>query len=152
MIAARALIAATRLGVFDVLAERPGDAADVAARLELDPNGVQVLLTALHSMGYVKADDEGRYRIEDTARRLLTKSSKESIATFVGEFNAHQWDAMGTLEDVLRGAGAGEWHSRPPDPDFWEPYIRGLFELSHAEHDANAALAGNSTIVARRFG
>jgi SAM-dependent methyltransferase/DNA-binding transcriptional ArsR family regulator len=139
-IAARAVIAATRLGVFDALGERAQDASELAERLDLDPVGVEALLPALASLGYLTAKADGRHRLTPEAARLLVRSSPDSIATFVGEFNAHQWDAVTGLEGALRGEAVAGWHARPQGPEFWESYIRGLFEVSRAEQDANAAV------------
>ena len=41
------------------------------------------------------------------------------------------------------GRPAG-WHEAGPDDPLWEAYIRGLYEVSRAEHDGNAALVGVS--------
>src|SRR5947208_1347796 len=48
-----------------------------------------------------------------------------------------RWRPLGRSS---RPRGSAESHSRPTDDPFWEPYIRGLFELSRGEHDANARL------------
>ncbi|MEA2373749.1 MAG: hypothetical protein QOD53_212 [Thermoleophilaceae bacterium] len=137
-IAARAVMAAIELGVLDSLAEEPAGTAQLAERLGLDPVGVEALSSALISLGYLERDGE-RLRVSAGAARLAVRGSPESVATFAGGFARQHWDSLGGLEDALRGSPPA-WHARGPDDPLWEPYIRGLFELSRDEHDANAAL------------
>jgi SAM-dependent methyltransferase len=140
MIAARAVVTATSLGLFEALAERPDDASGLAERLGCDPLGAEALLAALHSLGYVEADGES-YRLAPAASRLLVRSSPESLATFVAGQSALHWDVLSHLDEVLRTRRPYGVHEQG-DPGLWEAYIRGLYELSRAEQDANAALVG----------
>ncbi|HST62263.1 MAG TPA: methyltransferase dimerization domain-containing protein, partial [Longimicrobium sp.] len=55
--ALRMAAAATRLGVFDTLAQGPLPADEVAQRTGTDPRGTLVLLDALHAHGYVDRDE-----------------------------------------------------------------------------------------------
>lgn len=137
-IAARAVMAAIELGLLDSLAAEPAAAGELAERLDLDPIGVDALATALVSLGYLERDG-GRLHVSAEAARLAVRGSPDSVATFAGGFARQHWDSLGGLEDALRGSPPA-WHARAPDDPLWEPYIRGLFELSRDEHDANAAL------------
>src|SRR5215218_1144572 len=74
--AARAVMGATSLGVFDVLASAPRTAADVARCCDIDPDGADVLLTALHSLGYVRARGGG-YQLTAMSRRWLVPESPD---------------------------------------------------------------------------
>src|SRR6202011_4817008 len=69
---------------------------------------------------------------------LLIAGASDSLAHFVGAYNAHAWEMLGHLEDKLRDARSATSHRRPADDPFWESYIRGLFELTRHEHDENA--------------
>jgi SAM-dependent methyltransferase len=139
MAGARAVITATRLGVFDALADEAAAAPAVADRLGLERTGVEALLTALAAEGYLEADTGGRHRPSTSARRHLVSSSPESIASFIGGYNADAWDMLAGLEDLLAGRAEPSRHDHPVGDPHWETYIRGLFELSRDEHDANAA-------------
>jgi SAM-dependent methyltransferase len=140
MAAARAVIAATHLGVFAALAERPATPQELASRLGLDPTGAEALLTALAALGYVEAEPDGTHCPTEVAARQLVTASPESIATFVGDYDSFAWEMLGELEEALRGRAAPRSHARPPGDPFWEAYVRGLYELSRAEHADNAAL------------
>jgi SAM-dependent methyltransferase len=139
MTAARAVITAARLGLIGALADEPLSASELAARQELDPVGIEALLTALDALGYVAKGADGAYAPTALGLRVVAGGS-DSVAHFVGAYSAHAWDMLGNLEEVLRGARTAASHRRAPEDPFWEPYIRGLFELSRDEQDEAAGL------------
>jgi SAM-dependent methyltransferase len=127
--------------VFDALHERPASAAELSERLALDPLGSETLLTTLRTMGYVEPAGDGRLRNAEVSERLLVSSSPESIATFVGAQGDLHWEVLEMLPEAVRDGAAYSMHEeRRGDTERWQAYIRGLFEISRAEHDANAAL------------
>jgi SAM-dependent methyltransferase len=140
LVAARAVITATTAGVFDSLAEEAATPAELAGRLGLDPQGAETLCTALVALGYVDRGDGGRLRNADTAQRLLVRSSPESIATFIGGQAELHWDILTMLPEAVRDGTAYAMHEDRRDSEHWDAYIRGLFEISRAEQEANAAL------------
>jgi SAM-dependent methyltransferase len=141
LVTARALSTATMLGVFDVLAEGPAATDELAERLALDPLGTETLLTTLTTLGYLQAEDDGRLRNSAVSARLLVSSSPESIATFVGAQGDLHWQVLDLLPEAVRDGRAYSMHEeRQGEHDRWAAYIRGLFEISRPEHDANAAL------------
>jgi SAM-dependent methyltransferase len=135
----RAITSAVTLGVIEALAERPGTGSALAERLGLDPLGTDTLLTALRTLGYVSLED-GEYRLSPVAERQLVRSSPESIATFVGEQGDLHWEILTMLPEAIRTGRPYAMHEERREPARWEAYIRGLFEASRGEHDANAAL------------
>ncbi len=140
LVAARAVTTAVMLGVFDALHDGPAGAPDLAERLGLDELGAETLLTTLATLGYVERNDGGM-RNTAVTERLLVRSSPESIATFIGEQADLHWDVLAMLPEAVRDGQAYAMHEqRQDDAERWEAYIRGLFELSRHEHDANAAL------------
>jgi SAM-dependent methyltransferase len=140
LITARALSTAVMLGVFDALEEGAASPEELAGRLELDPLGTETLLTTLATLGYVEQED-GRITNAPATSRLLVRSSPESIATFVGAQGDLHWDVLSMLPEAVRSGQAYAMHEQRRDqPERWEAYIRGLFEISRAEQDDNAAL------------
>jgi SAM-dependent methyltransferase len=141
LIAARAVTTATILGVFDALHEKPDSPEGLAGRLRIDSLGADTLLTTLTALRYVEAADGDRLRNTEVAERLLVRSSPESIATFVGAQADLHWEVLDMLPDAVRDGRAYAMHEeRHEDAERWEAYMRGLFEISRAEYDANAAL------------
>jgi SAM-dependent methyltransferase len=139
LIAARAVSVGAELGVFDALSEAEASPGELAERLALDPMGAESLLGALAVLGYLERS-EGRFRNTPVADRLLVRASRESIATFAGAQAGLHWEILGLLPAALREGRGYAMHERDRDPARWEGYIRGLYEISRPEHDANAAL------------
>lgn len=140
LVAARALTTATVLGVFDALHDAQASPSELADRLSLDPLGAETLLTTLSTLGYVEQDD-GRFSNTAVTERQLVRSSPESIATFVGEQGDLHWQVLDLLPEAVRSGRPYAMHEeRRDDSERWAAYIRGLFEISRAEQDANAAL------------
>jgi SAM-dependent methyltransferase len=140
LIAARALTTATMLGVFDALADGAASSRELARRLELDELGTETLLTALRVLGYVQYDGDG-VRNAPVSERFLVSSSPESLATWVGTQSDLHWDVLGMLPEAVRSGRSYSFHEEHGDePERWDAYIRGLFEISRAEHDDNAAV------------
>ena len=140
LVAARALSTAVMLGVFEALHESPASAAGLAERLSLDPLGAETLLTTLQTLGYVEGDGS-MFRNTAVSKRQLVSSSPESIATFVGAQADLHWQTLALLPEAVRDGTAYAMHEeRQDETDRWRAYIRGLFEISRPEHEANAAL------------
>jgi SAM-dependent methyltransferase len=140
LVAARAVTTAVMLGVFDALHDAPAGATELAERLSLDELGTETLLATLGTLGYVERDGD-RMRNTAVSERLLVRSAPESIATFVGSQGDLHWQVLDQLPEAIRDGRAYAMHERrQDDAERWEAYIRGLFELSRHEHDANAAL------------
>ena len=129
------------LGVFDALAEGPAATDELAERLGLDPLGTETLLTTLLALGYLDAEDNGTLRNSAVSERLLVTASPESIATFVGAQGDLHWQVLGLLPEAVRDGRAYAMHEeRHGEEERWAAYIRGLYEISRPEHDANAGL------------
>jgi len=135
VIAARAVMAATRLGVIDALAEQPDDAAGLAQRLQLDERGLDALLGALESLGYVRRRRGGEHALTRNARRWLAAESDSSIPGVVGDFTYDAWDHMASLERVLQGGDPVGLHERDADDPYWERYQRAMYELGAMNAD-----------------
>ena len=128
------------LGVFEALHESPASAAGLAERLSLDPLGAETLLTTLQTLGYVEGDGS-MFRNTAVSKRQLVSSSPESIATFVGAQADLHWQTLALLPEAVPDGTAYAMHEeRHDETDRWRAYIRGLFEISRPEHEANAAL------------
>jgi Dimerisation domain len=119
--AARAVMAASSLGVFAALAERPDDAAGLARRTELLPDRLEILLAVLVTLGYLRRR-RGRYRLTRTAKRWLAPSARRPLDLWSGGLSYWSWRGMDSLEDVLRGAPPIGLHERPADDPFWPDY------------------------------
>jgi Dimerisation domain/O-methyltransferase domain len=113
------LTAACRLGLFDYLAACPSATeADIAARFDLEPQGVRILLMGCRQAGLIAELQRGHYVSTRISARFLTSGSPESMLNFVSFVRDVQQQSCHTLLDSLRqkqpvglielGARAGE--------------------------------------------
>jgi len=138
---ARTIMAGVSLGVFEALAERPDEAAGLARRCGLDPKGTDILLTALHALGYVRERD-GTYENAPETRRWLLRGAERSQADWTGRFGYDMWEAFGELEHSVRTGESQRMHEMADDDPYWERYMRGLFDLSKLTADLLARQIG----------
>ncbi len=99
-VAFRIVLAAIRLGVFEVLADGPLAADALARRIKTDPRGTTLLLFALESLGYVRQRDGAYTNTAMTAKWMLRRSANFGPGF---EFWANNlYELMESLEDSLR--------------------------------------------------
>jgi ubiquinone/menaquinone biosynthesis C-methylase UbiE len=127
-------MAGVSLGIFDALAERPDDADGLARRLQLDPQGTDILLVALHALGYVEQRG-GRYRNSSPVEKFVLPDSPQTLHAYIGDFNRDMWDEFSRVEEAVRTGETSGLHSRDPDDPYWERYMRGLFDLTRLAGD-----------------
>jgi SAM-dependent methyltransferase len=126
-IAARALIAATRLGLIAALAEHPASPTELAGSLGLDEETVELVLCALLNLGYTRRHRDGRYALRGTARRWLTPGTWDAV---IGGLAPDGWDLIGHLDERLQGRPPVGWHERPEDDPLWERYQHAMTQLA----------------------
>ena len=134
MAMARAIMAGVSLGIFEALAEKPDDADRLARRLQLDPQGTDILLVALHATGYVE-ERGGMYRNSPAVEKYLLADSPQTLRAFVADFNRDMWDEFSRIDEAVRTGETSGLHQRDPDDPYWERYMRGLFDLARLAGD-----------------
>ena len=142
LIAARAVTAAATLGVFEALVESgPADRrASWPSGLGLDPGGRR---GAPGGPGHARLRARRR---TSASRRSRSWSAcwcaprrSRSRASSGAQSELH-WDVLRPLDDAIRTGEPYRLHEERQDDPAWEGYMRGLFEISRAEQDVNAAL------------
>ncbi|OBA57239.1 hypothetical protein A5647_24540 [Mycobacterium sp. 1100029.7] len=97
---ARAIMAATRLGVFESLRDGAATPTEIARRCQIDATATQKLLVVLAGSDYLLYRD-GRYALTPDARTWLLKDSPSSMVDVV-LFAFDEWELMTHVEDYLR--------------------------------------------------
>ena len=134
---ARAVMAATEVGVFESLAAAAATAAEIAAQFRTDPAATHKLLSALAGCGYLQPDD-GRYALTPMARTWLVRQSPSSLVDTV-MFAYCEWDLMSHVEDYVRTGRPVDLHERMTG-HHWKLYQRSMRGLA-AQSAAETALA-----------
>lgn len=94
------LLTANRLRIFDVLADGPQTAQDVAAELQLDARATGLFLRACAGLGLLQADDDRFANSPDAATFLVTRSP-----AYMGDairYSDQLYATWGSLADALR--------------------------------------------------
>ena len=120
VLAARALLTGTKLGVFETLGQNPLTAADVAAKLGTEREATGKLLNALTGLGYLRAAGNG-FVLSSEARRWLVSGSPRSLRDWVLEQELLEWRWLEHLEDFVRTGHTVQAHDALSD-DGWGVY------------------------------
>ena len=123
MLLSRSIRVATKLGIFEALADGALTAGEVATRCACHPAATEKLLGALAGAKYVKFKD-GRYTLAPVARRWLLKESPMSLrdAILMQDLDAR---FMEHAEEYVRSGQPVEIHRMMSAQD-WGLYQRGM--------------------------
>jgi SAM-dependent methyltransferase len=123
MLLARAVMEASRLGVFDALEAGPLTAAEMVARCGGEPAALGKLLDALAGCEYLRRD-AGRFALTTMARKWLVASSPQGLGDKM-RLQFLEWDLVGHLGDYLQTGEPLELHDRLSREE-WGIYQRGM--------------------------
>jgi SAM-dependent methyltransferase len=125
-IRARAIMVATKLGVFEALRAGPATADGVAAICDTSAGPTGKLLNALVACGYLRHRG-GQYRLSALARKWLTSDSPQSIRDKI-LFEFLEWDFVEHCEAFVRSGTPVSLHAS--DAPHWKPYQRAMRALA----------------------
>ena len=126
---ARLVMVATKLGVFEALADGAATPPEVAGRCGTSPSGTEKLLFALAGAEYVRAKD-GQYELTPVSRKWLLRRSPHSLADKL-LLQFHEWEWLERAEDYVRTSEPLELHAMTEDEQ-WELYQRGMRAVANA--------------------
>jgi SAM-dependent methyltransferase len=126
-IRARAIMAATKLGIFDALAAAPLDADEIARACRTAPAATRHLLSALAGSGYLNYDN-GTFSLGAVPRKWLLTAGPRSVRDKV-LFEFIEWTLVEGLEQFVITGNALDIH-READAEVWGPYQRAMRALS----------------------
>lgn len=135
-IGARAIMAATHLGVFEALRNREGTASEIASYCGTDPRATQALLKALCGLRYL-AVKGASFRLTRRSRRWLLRESPRTIADAI-PLRYCQWRWAEHTETFLRTGRPLDIQEKMTSED-WVVYQRAM----------RASAAGMSEMVLR---
>lgn len=123
MVGARALLVATKLGIFDALAAGPLTADQVATRLGTHPDTTRKLLNFVATMDFLKLKD-GRYALSRVGQKWLPAGSPRSLHDSI-LMRFVEWDWLGNMEEVVRTGQGVDVHHRMT-AEQWGLYQRSM--------------------------
>jgi SAM-dependent methyltransferase len=120
---ARAVIVATRLGLFEGLRATELTAVELAARCGGDPYATRKLLDALVSAGYL-ARRGPAYRLTWISRKWLLRDSPASLHDVI-LYEGVEWEWLTRLDTFVRTGRPLDFHSTMA-PEEWGLYQRAM--------------------------
>jgi ubiquinone/menaquinone biosynthesis C-methylase UbiE len=147
VIVARAVVVATRLGIFDALKAAPLPAKDIASRLGLDPAALEKLANLLVSIKYLRFR-AGAYGLTPLTRKWLVRDSGQSLYDSM-MLRLLEWQAIERTEDFVRTGKSLDVHDLI-EGDQWDTYQRGmraLARLSSGEVASRVRLPANANAM-----
>jgi hypothetical protein len=136
-----------RLGVPDLLADRPLSGAEIAERTKTDPDAMQRTMRASVAMGVFERTADGRFtnnRLSSALRRGDIESTRSFAVYFGSRSNAHAWADFGeTLRtgksafERVHGMTVWEWFDRHPEER--ETFAHAMMSLTLVEAPGIAA-------------
>jgi hypothetical protein len=127
VIVARAIMVGTKLGVFDVLVDRPLAASAAAQRLGVNEAALEKLLNVLVATGYLSSEGAG-YGLTPLARKWMLRDAPGSLRDSM-LLRFLEWQAIEGTEDFVRTGTALDVHDRLQG-DEWGTYQRGMRSLA----------------------
>jgi predicted O-methyltransferase YrrM len=120
---ARALVVATKLGMFDALRDGAGSPTTVAQECGTDLRATEKLLNLLVTMRYLRHRD-GTYTLSRQARRWLLADAPASIRDVV-LMKELEWSWIDRLEGFVQDGEPLDVHGTMSS-DGWQAYQRGM--------------------------
>jgi SAM-dependent methyltransferase len=133
LVSARAIMAATELGVFSCLHKRAASCLEIAKRCQTDLRATEALLGALVSCGYLRYRGE-LFELRPKSRKWLAEQDTWSMFDYMPHVR-DVWEMLSGLEGFLRTGAALDIHGGQSD-GAWSRYqraMRSLAALSAAE-------------------
>ena len=122
----KALFAACDLGIFDLLhkSDAPQSAKDITSKMSTNVDATTRLMDTLVALELLEKTKQGEswlYSNTDMAKQFLTKSSPDSVDSFVRFSNKRLYPVFGNLESVVR-EGSDQWMKtfRQSSEDLWK--------------------------------
>jgi len=120
----RALMVATKVGIFEALAQAPLAAPAVAERCGIDAGAAEKLMNFLVGMRYLRRSKDGRFRLTKVARTWLLDADPRSVRDMV-LMKFLEWQWIEGLEAYVRTGEPLDVHAGM-STDEWGLYQRGM--------------------------
>jgi len=121
--AARAIMAAAELGIYEAIGKNSKTADELATECKTHPEATKHLLDCLVGIGYLQWSND-KYLIKPKYHKWLLKESESNL---IGKlrFQLIEWEWMGKLEEFVRTGKTLDLHGTA-SPKEWQLYQEGM--------------------------
>lgn len=140
--AARVIMAAAELGIFEAIGKAQRTAEEIATSCRTHPLSTKQLLDCLVGVGYLRWSG-GSYSLKPVHHKWLLKESDCNLIEKL-RFQMLEWDWTSKLEDYLRNGQSLELHDSISELE-WQRYQEAMRDLSF---NAARELAGKLSVPA----
>ena len=125
--AARAIMAAAELGVYEAIGKNSKTVEEIASACKTHAEATKHLLNCLVGIGYLQWSN-GSYLLKPKYYKWLLKESESNL---IGKlrFQLVEWEWMGKLEDYVRTGKPLDLHGTASESE-WKLYQEGMRDLS----------------------
>ena len=125
--AARAIMAAAELGMYEAIGRNSKTADEIATACKTHAEATKHLLNCLVGIGYLQWNNE-KYSLKTKYYKWLLKESESNL---IGKlrFQLIEWEWMGKLEDYVRTGKPLDLHGTASERE-WKLYQEGMRDLS----------------------
>ena len=125
--AARAIMVAAEVGLFEAVGQGDQTAEAVAAICKTDPRATKHLLQCLVGIGYASWRD-GKFGLPRPMRKWLLKSNPNSVVAKLA-FQSIEWDIVGKLGEFVRHGKPLDFHEHMSAEE-WTVYQDGMRDVA----------------------
>lgn len=125
--AARAIMAASVLGIFEAMDKKSKTYQQIASETATNPRAAKQLLDCLVGIGYVQWNN-GNYSLKPKYHKWLLKEN-ESNLTGKLRFQLLEWNWMSMLEEYVKTGKSIDMHSHLTSEE-WASYQDGMRDIS----------------------
>jgi 2-polyprenyl-3-methyl-5-hydroxy-6-metoxy-1,4-benzoquinol methylase len=125
--AARAIMAAAELGIYEAIGKNARTVDEIAAACNTNAHATTQLLNCLVGMGYLKWSD-AKYSLEKKYHKWLLKESESNLIAKL-RFQLIEWNWMAMLEDYVRTGKTLQLHNSVNGKE-WNLYQEAMRDLS----------------------
>ncbi|MGH7205622.1 MAG: methyltransferase [Nitrospiraceae bacterium] len=143
------LLAAVKLDLFSLLAEKQLTALEIAQRIQADERALGLLMNALVAIRVLTKEDD-RFANTEVARTYLVRASPQYVGHLLLLHDA-EWDNWGKLEETIRtGRSPVKRHIFETDPELGANVLSVLHRIGQQSGPALAKrleLGGTKTLL-----
>jgi O-methyltransferase domain len=133
----RCIISANRLGVFEAIGHDQYTVVQLAEKLSLDPECLELLLRMLISAGYVSCQNS-HYSLPDNIKATLLPDSPMRLTSWM-EHNYRHWHVIDHLEEVIKSGVGIDDHKNLDSPEKWRIYQEAMLDTARLAASAVAS-------------